>query len=374
MTTGPHEHPFAANESEQPRFIVTDRHGREISHSVQPEHDEGAGQELKLARAAYVDVVEPPVIDGAIRTFLSSSPTRGGEIQDRRNEYFNMVTSDIQARLEAGNPEEHSETNTRVVELAGNEWEAFNGALYEARGDQEAPGGSIRRRLGGKALFAAEGIVAAGITHYTHMGPRELLVPITIMGTTAALTRYRPDVDAIDKVFPPTQDRGPIESSTVKLLNELGLKEETTVGVMRQAMNRWLKRNNPSRLNSKDRPVYESVERRLSKLTDDIDIDEFRIRSAVELTFTALEQAQHEALGQERTKENKRRWAVGGIAYMALLGAMYLHGVGDKEEITPNEHGPSMIEPTPTNSGPDDGVSEEPLPSDVPSEGYFDNN
>ncbi|AHB42359.1 hypothetical protein RAAC3_TM7C00001G0513 [Candidatus Saccharibacteria bacterium RAAC3_TM7_1] len=361
------------DETDEPRLIITDRYGREVTTEHVHEAEDADGGALDAARSAYVDALNDPVIDGAtmklVRKVRGASAETGDDAA-RRSEYLDVVTDAVRLRLEAERTEDHTTTNTRIAELVGDEWEALGGELYERRVRVDASRHRLRQ-YGGRALFAAEAGAAAVVTHYTHFGYLEPLLPATAMGTTAALTRFRPDQEAIDEVHPPTENRGPVEEQAVKLLNELGLKENTTRDTLALAMKRWLKRHKPS-LQSEGGKVYTAVKARFEALpTDSSEVDAYRLRSAVELTFASLEEAQHAALTEERNNESHRRWIAGGAAYFAMLGLMYFGGIATKDE-TPPEKSPTFVEPSPTNSGPNDGVTEEPLPSDVPSEGYFD--
>jgi len=361
------------DETDEPRLIIADRHGREVTNERIYEVEDADSGALDAARSAYVDALNDPVIDGATMKLVRKVRGASAETVDdaaRRSEYLDVVTDTVRLRLEAERTEDHTAMNARIVELVGDEWEALNGELYERRGQTDRSHYRLRQ-YGGRALFAAEAGVTAVAMHYTHFGYFEPLLPTVAMGTTAALTRFRPDQEAIDGIHPPTENRGPVEEQAVKLLNELGLKENTTRDTLALAMKRWLKRHKPP-LQSDGGKVYAAVEARFEALpADTSDVDTYRLRSAVELAFASLEEAQHTALTEERSHENRRRWIAGGAAYFAMLGLMYFGGLATEEK-TPPEKGPSLFEPSPTNSGPDDGVSEAPLPSDVPSEGYFD--
>lgn len=373
MTNTPHERTTSGANEQPQRLIVVDEHGRERPQVPAPEQGEVVDQDLTAARTAYAEAYRGPVIDGYVRSFLHGRNSQyGNDGTTRRDAYFDALTTAIESRLATGT-EDHSDTTMRAVELAGSEWNTFNGELYEARRDQEEHTGLLRR-FGGRALFAAEGGAAAIINHYTHFGMAEVALPAMVMGATAASTRFRPNVMTVDKIFPATKQRESIEQDTVAFLKELGLGDGATSGTIRREMERWLKRNKPTKLDrAENTTLYDAVKARHALLAGDSDIEEFSVRSAVELTFISLEQAQRQALENARSAENYKRlgWGLGGYAVF-LAASLYFQGLHSNEEVHPDEHGPSLIEPSPTNSGPDDGISEVPLPSDVPSEGYFD--
>ena len=374
--TESHDH-FPSSTPDQtgePRLIITDRHGREVAAEPIHESEDTETSILDTARSVYVDSISDPVIEGATMKAIRKISGASAETEDdaaKRSDYLDTVTDTLRLRLGAERTEEHTITNTRIAELVGDEWGVLNAELYERKEQVDASHHRRLRQYGGRALFAAEAGAAAVVTHYTHFGYLEPFLPAAAMGTTAALTRFRPDQETIDEIHPPTENRGTVEERAVKLLNELGLKENATRDTVAQAMKRWLKRNKPALQIDSDK-MYATVKARFQALpTENGDIEAYRLRSSVELTFASLEEAQHAALTKERNNENRRRWIAGGVTYFAMLGLMYFGGLATEEETTP-ERGPSLIEPSPTNSGPDDGISEVPLPSDVPSEGYFD--